>query len=158
MYSFDTNIFVDWWERRYPPDLFPSVRDRMTDLASAGRVLAVELVRDELKAVTADAGLLNWTKQYAAIFIPTDAAIQTEGASVQQAFPGLLDPKAAYVEADPFVIALAKLRGLTVVTNETPASAKHKPKRSHYIPDVCAALQVPCMDLFAMMRKEAWSF
>jgi len=29
MYSFDTNVFMDWWDRRYPPDIFPSVQKAM---------------------------------------------------------------------------------------------------------------------------------
>jgi len=29
MYVIDTNVFLDWWERRYPPDVFPSVQRQM---------------------------------------------------------------------------------------------------------------------------------
>ena len=46
--------------------------------------------------------------------------------------------------------------GATVVSAETPASHKRKPRRSQYVPDVCAALGIPCITNLGMMRREGW--
>mgnify|MGYP001607180629 CR=1 FL=1 len=51
MYCLDTNIFLDWWERRYPPDIFPSVETAMTGLAGNGLICAPERVWDEVQHV-----------------------------------------------------------------------------------------------------------
>jgi hypothetical protein len=78
--------------------------------------------------------------------------------SIQSRFPGLLDPKAEHEEADAYVIALAQQRDGIVVTSETPAADKRKPKREFYIPDVCRELGIPCINLLGLMRREAWRF
>jgi hypothetical protein len=70
----------------------------------------------------------------------------------------MIDPYAIHDEEDRYLIALAKLRGWTVVTHETPAKTKKRPPRSHYIPDVCRAEKVPCIELVELMRREKWSF
>lgn len=70
----------------------------------------------------------------------------------------MIDPYAQHDEADRYVIAFARLNGLTVVTHETPARTKKNPPRTHYIPDVCRSLGVPCIDLVQLMRAERWKF
>jgi hypothetical protein len=66
------------------------------------------------------------------------------------------DPKSQFTEADAYVIAIAKLRGGIVVTQETSSSHKVRPKRTHYIPDVCSGLGIPCINILGMMRREGW--
>jgi len=61
MYSVDTNVFIDWWERRYPPDVFPSVQKAIEDLVSAGKLFAPERVREEINSVGSSA-LKQWIK------------------------------------------------------------------------------------------------
>lgn len=74
------------------------------------------------------------------------------------AYPGLLDPYARHDEADRYIIALAKLHGWAVVTHETPAHSMKHAVRTHFIPDVCRGLGVPCIDLLELMRREKWCF
>jgi Domain of unknown function (DUF4411) len=56
--------------------------------------------------------------------------------------------------ADPWVIALAKARGLTVVTPEVQTGNFDKPR----VPDVCEALGVPWMNLYDWIDRQDWSF
>jgi hypothetical protein len=51
--------------------------------------------------------------------------------------------------ADPWVVALAEARGLTVVTMEEGGTA-NRPK----IPHVCAHFRVPCIPVVDLIRKE----
>ena len=55
------------------------------------------------------------------------------------------------------MIALAKMRDGIVVTQETPAAEKNRPRRTHFIPDVCRELGIPCISLLGMMRREKWA-
>ena len=76
--------------------------------------------------------------------------------AIQGRFPGLLDPKAEHEEADAYVIGLAQQCDGIVVTSETPAAEKRKPKREFFIPDVCRELGIPCINFLGMMRREGW--
>ena len=80
-----------------------------------------------------------------------------EALAIQKVFPGLLDPKAEFEEADAYVIALAKMRNGIVITQETSAAEKRNPKRTHFIPDVCRETGIPCFNLLGLMRKEGWT-
>lgn len=157
MYCLDTNIFLDWWERRYPPDLFPSIENEMTALADANTICAPERVWDEIQHV-GSADLRTWAKANRSIFCAHDVALQTEANAIQVKYPGLIDPYARHDEADRYIIALARLKKFKVVTHETSAQTKKNPPRSHYIPDVCKAENVLCITFVDMMREQRWSF
>jgi hypothetical protein len=84
--------------------------------------------------------------------------LQQEAAAIQARYPELVDARSGHESADPWVIALAKLQGWTVVSQETSANEKRKPPKSYYIPDVCRDLGVPCITLLGLMRREGWTF
>ena len=63
------------------------------------------------------------------------------------------DRKGTY-GADPFVIALAKVEDLIVVTGEKASGNLAKPK----IPDVCADMGIECINILDLMRREKWQF
>ena len=158
VYSIDTCSLIDWQVRYYPSDVFSSLVTAMGDLVVGGRMVAPELVKEEVGAVGGSAELITWVDGQKNLFVPTPEVL-AEAQSIQGRFPGLQDPKAEYEEADAYVIALARLKtGGIVVTQETPASEKKNPKRTHFIPDVCRELGVPCINLLGMMRREGWRF
>ena len=153
-YSVDSSSFMDWQARFYPLDVFTSIVDRVEQLIAAGRFMAPALVKEELEIV-GTGELVAWTEAHKGIFAPTGDVL-VEAQAIQNRFPGLRDPKAEYEEADAYVIALAKLFGGVVVTQETPAAEKRNPKRTHFIPDVCREMGIPCFNLLGLMRREGW--
>jgi len=56
--------------------------------------------------------------------------------------------------ADPFVIALARVHGGVVVTEETQSRNLTKPK----IPDVCDSMGVPWLNLMGFVQEQGWVF
>lgn len=85
------------------------------------------------------------------MIVALDGEIQTRATPIINGFPSLTNTKSVMSgSADPFVIALAQERGLTVVTAE-----KSKPTKPR-IPDVCKALGVPCITLVELFRRESW--
>jgi hypothetical protein len=150
-YSIDTSVLMDWQFRYFPTDIFTSLVNYVDGMIAEGRWLAPDIVAEELNAV-GTAELVAWAKARPQMFVPIEAL------SIQARFPGLKDPKAEFEEADAYVIALAKLREGIVVTQETSAAEKNKPKRTHFIPDVCRELGLPCISLLGLMRREGWSF
>ncbi len=156
IYSVDSSSLMDWQDRFYPTDVFMDLLAKTEALIAAGRFLAPAQVRQEVEAVGTP-GLMDWVEHHRDMFVPT-AQTLTETQAIQRQFAGLLDPRAEHEEADAYVIALAKIRGGIVVTQETAAAEKHKPKRSHYIPDVCRELGISCINFLGLMRREGWRF
>lgn len=154
IYVIDTSAFMDWHDRFYPPDVFASLIGLYDGLISQGRLWSVELVKEELDAM-GSATLQAWAKNRKTIFDPRSNHM-AQALAIEGQFPSLKDPNAQFDEADAYVIALAQLKNAVVVTAETPASTKRKPKRSLYIPDVCSLLGMTSMSNLGMMRREGW--
>jgi hypothetical protein len=130
-YVFDTSSLIGAWIRTYPPDLFPGVWDNMHALAEAGNLLTPEDVLQELRAQ--DDELFAWVKARSELMVvSTSRALLLEARAVLADHPGLTKTGTGRGRADPFVIALAALRGCAVVTQEQGGSAS-KPR----IPYVC---------------------
>ncbi len=157
VYSVDTNIYLDWWERRYPSDIFLSLTAQVEGLIGAGRWRAVKGVSDEI-VHNGTPALKSWAKANPGQFVAHDAAVLKEANAILARFSGMIDPYARHDEADRYIIAHAKLNGWTVVTHETPARSKKHAVRSHFIPDVCSNLGVRCIGLLELMREQKWTF
>ena len=157
MYSIDTNVFIDWWTRRYPPDVFPSVQRAIDGLAASGKIFAPERVLDEINFVGSST-LKQWAKNNKNIFAPHDTQLQTEANSIQFTYPDFIDTTTPYDEADRWIIALAKVKGYIVVTHETSVRQKKNPPRKLFIPDVCRAMNVRCIEFLELLRNEKFVF
>jgi len=156
IYSVDSSSLMDWQARYYPADVFAGLVERIDALIGAGRIIAPALVKEEVEAV-GTVRLIQWAENHVGIFVPT-VELLAEAQTIQNQFAGLRDPRAEYEEADAYVIALGRLRNGIVVTQETPAAEKRNPKRTHFIPDVCRELGIPCVSLLGLIRREGWQF
>ncbi len=126
MYSIDTSALVDCWWKLYPPDVFPTVWRELEQLAQRGQLVATEEVRTELARRLDD--LHRWTAGQPLLFIAIDAAIQVRVQAIVAQFPKLVGPGPTQSYADPFVIALAQLRGFAVVTSEQQSCQAQDPR------------------------------
>jgi hypothetical protein len=154
VYAVDTNVLMDWQARYYPSDVFGSLTARIEGLVAAQRLVAPELVKEEL-GVVGTADLTAWASRQSSMWVP-NADLLEATVAIQGRFPGLRDPKSEFDEADAYIIALAQMRNGTVVTQETSAAEKRNPRRTHFIPDVCRELGLPCISLLGLMRREGW--
>lgn len=151
VYCIDTSALIAAWQERYPPENFPAFWRRIDDLIETSRLTApIEVLReterrsDELHA---------WLAARKDMFRELDDEIQIEAAKVLAQFPRLVGERRLRTSADPFVIALARVSRLQVVTEEKPTGAAQRPN----IPDVCTALGMPsCMGLLDLIRAERW--
>jgi hypothetical protein len=147
---------MDWQARYYPTDVFIGLIASIDALIVAERFIAPALVKEEI-GVVGTAELVDWTENHSGVFVST-ASVLTEALAIQNQFTGLRDPRAAYEEADAYVVALAKIRNGIVVTQETPAAEKRNPRRTHFIPDVCREMGIHCISFIGLMRREGWRF
>ena len=115
-YSIDTSAIIGAWRRSYPPDVFPALWGKLEGLIEKGQLIATEEVLFELERKDDD--VWRWGRAQATMFVEVDEGIQVLVHTILTAHPRLLDTRKSGSGADPFVIALAKARGCTVVTEE----------------------------------------
>ncbi len=150
-YSFDTSAIIGAWRRRFPPDIVPSFWERLDELIEDGSVRSIQEVRSELERKDDD--VFRWAKDRDSLFVPVTKDVIESARHVMRQFPALVSQNGRSA-ADPFVIALARLHGANVVTDEKPAT-----KRGHVaIPNACQGLSVVCHDIFDFVRAERWTF
>lgn len=83
-----------------------------------------------------------------------DDAVWNAAQDILHNYPRLLDTRKNRSGADPFVIALARVNGLIVVSQEPATNKPDKPN----IPDVCKGLHVDCYTWLDLLDKEGWTF
>lgn len=152
-YVIDTSALIHWYVETYPPILLPKLPDRIEGLIAEGRLVAPIEVESELERQADD--LLEWAKGNPALFVEEDENVQAEVRELMRRHFNRAKPHKGISGADPFVIAMAKVRGKrwAVVANENPGSAENRK-----IPFVCKDSGIPCMDFQGMMRQERWVF
>lgn len=122
----------------------------MEQAAQAGQIWIMDEVVTELKRK--DDGVYQWVKGRDTIIVPIDEDIQKHLVGVMKLYPRLVDTKRNRSGCDPWVIALAKARSLSVVTAEKASGSLIKPK----IPDVCKDMGIPCVEVIEFYRKQGW--
>lgn len=70
VYVVDTSALMDWHDRFYPSDTFPTLVDLIDTLIGQGRLLSVQLVHDEVQKM-GSTNLQTWAKARVAIFEAT---------------------------------------------------------------------------------------
>ncbi len=150
-YSFDTSAIVNTWRRYYPPDIFPTLWQNLHDLIDSGAAVATQAALWELEQK--DDEIYEWAKLHSGMFVPIDEMIQSHVRDVMSQFPRLVDNRSNRSGADPFVIALARLHDLTVVTYEERTSSARRPK----IPDVCDEMNLKCINIVQLIRDQGWA-
>ncbi len=122
-----------------------------------GTLISTREVWTELKGQDVSEQVLEWGKRNKKIFSMPDRSEMMFVATIFnvphfQSLIGEQQRLKGMPVADPFVIACAKIRNGTVVTEERlkPNAAK--------IPNVCEYFNVPCTDLEGFMQSQGWNF
>lgn len=151
MYCIDTSAILEGWVRRYPIDVFPTLWDRLAKMIAEGDLVAPDEVGQELSRK--DDGAFEWASARQGLFVELVDEVQVVTSEILSRFPRLVKADQDRTSADPFVIAVARVQKLTVVTQEQ-AGGESKPR----IPMVCAAYDIPCIDLLGLMKAKGWQF
>lgn len=151
-------IFNDtpWTSKKEIPGLW----ERLLDLIETGIVISHAEVLAEIKKDGENGEeLYGWAQEHKDIFKPHDE--YNEGAvirSMSQRYKAFVNQKIGDAHADPWLIAQAKIMGLTIITQET-LSGSPLPQRAR-IPNVCgdSAFSVKCVNLWALTKERGWTF
>ena len=85
--------------------------------------------------------------------MPTDSAVAIEVRSILQTHKRLVMNLKNRNRADPFVIAVANIKGAVVVTGEDGGN-ENRPK----IPYVCSQIGAECIGFLDLIQREGWIF
>jgi hypothetical protein len=155
IYVFDTSSLRSL--QHFYPSVFKTIWDGLDTLIQQQNLISTREVWNELGRQNVSADVLAWAKQNKQIFTTPNAAELQFVAQIFQIphFQNLIGEQQRLKGtpvADPFVIACAKIKGGTVVTEEQLKQNAAK------IPNVCQHFNVPCIDLEGFMQRQGWEF
>lgn len=154
LFSFDSSAFIHAWHRAYRPKNFPSFWTALEEAIVAGEIVASTEVLSELERKDDD--IHKWCKRLAAaVSVEVDDEQQAHMQHIMGTYPRLVDTVKGRSGADPFVIAVARMRyGKIIVVSEEDFGKKDSPR----IPDVCRAEKILCYKLADFIEARGWSF
>lgn len=149
VYVFDTCAILETWVRNFPRDVAPGLWERLEGLIDQGTIVAPDEVFEEIAKKEDE--VHEWAKaRRDRLFVPIDDAQAACVREIVNGYPNIL--RSGRNRADPFVVALAQVRGLTVVTEEGLDGSDRRPK----IPYVCGLRSVACTNVVGLMREQEW--
>jgi hypothetical protein len=149
IYCIDTSALIAAWYERYKPNRFPKLWEQLDQLITEGRLVSSTLVLRECSKQRSEE-LHGWLKPREAMFITPDETVQGQVDHIVNTYTGLVSAGKEKFQADPFVIAQAKVNSYTVITEETGIGSLAK------IPGVCNAMKVECINLMQLIDEEDW--
>ena len=152
--------------QHFYPSVFKTIWEGLNSLVQQQNLVSTREVWNEIERQNLSADVLAWSKQNKKIFTTPNAAelkfvTQILKITHFQSLIGERQRLKGTPVADPFVIACAKIKGGTVVTEEgwlrVTSILTPKPNAAK-IPNVCHHFNVPCINLEEFMRQQGWAF
>jgi hypothetical protein len=156
IYVFDTSSFREM--ETFYPEIFESVWTKINEAVKGGILVSTREVYNEIPKGAPPTFFLEWLNSVKSRVFLTPDEEETQFVSEIfkiEHFQALVSKKTmarGNPVADPFVIACAKVKKGTVVTEEKQKDNAAK------IPNVCARFDIPCTNLNGFMRKLGWKF
>ena len=155
IYVFDTSSIRSL--QHFYPRVFRKIWSDIEVIAQAGNFISTREVFNELERQDVSDEIRQWVKDHKSLFTTPSAAELNFVADIFKVkhFQGLIGAQQrlkGMPVADPFVIACAKVKNGTVVTEE-----RSKPNAAK-IPNVCQHFKIPCIDLEEFMYQQGWTF
>lgn len=148
-YSFDTSGFIESWRTHYPKDVFPRIWDFLKVKIKDNIIVASYLVKIELNHQQDD--LTKFVNQFNNLFVVPNKEIQNcVNLLINNPNFNKWGISEAH-QADPFVVALAKVNNLSVVSYENNRSKKNN------IQAACREFKVKHLTFVEFLRLESFN-
>lgn len=125
--------------------VYSTLWQNIDELVKSSEIVICSEVKDEVE----DETLKPWIQQCTVLDV--DAGIQQNVVRIVNEHPELLSFTNMKSSGDAFLIATAMKYRIAVITEEN----KDSPKK---IPRICAAYNIPCINVTELAEKEGWSF
>ncbi len=156
-YVVDNNVLITLMAH-HPKDrpAYQAIWDEIESLIKQKRIFSTMVVYEEImRYLGKDDRLKKWAISHKKrFFVSPDGETWRLAQGIATKFPDLLDKKKLQTgepDADPFLIALAKSEGSTIITQEK----KELPNR---IPVVASHYRVRCIDLYEFFEERKLKF
>ena len=156
-YAVDTNVLITLMAH-HPQDkpTYQAIWDEIEALIKQENIFSTMIVYEEIiRYLGKNAQLKKWAISHKKrFFIPTNSEVFKLAQDVAKDFPDLLNKEKLQTgepDADPFLIALAKSEGATIITQER----KDLPNR---IPMVASYYRVKSIDLYEFFERRKLKF
>ena len=162
IFLIDSNALMQPYRFFYAFDLVPSYWDRLRGYLASGRIVILDIVKEEIEK--GQDRLSKWMSEVDVLVIIskiTEETIKYYGDVIQYiATSGYYKASAvtSWAQAsvaDPWIIASAKANGFTIVTQEVVSGglSKKTPNKMAKIPDVARHFEINTIDIYEMMRS-----
>ena len=155
-YIIDSDVLISAKNAYYAFNICPGFWDSLIDHHRAGAVHSIDRVQQELLAGREDEDLVQWIRKD----LPPEFFLSTQEPEIIDAYREVMlwvqqnaqytdSAKAKFAtEADGWLAAFAKVKGLQVITNEQP---RPESRSRILLPDVCTQFKVERHNTFAML-------
>lgn len=150
-YIVDTDVLIGFNDS-IPMDVYETQWKLIGESIEKGKIVICEAVFNEIKK---SVELKQWLNNYKdLISLCYKNNVLVEAKVIINEYPKLIDVNNPSDQSDPYVIALAKLNGFTVLTNEKYSEGGKKTK----IPYICKKMSINCINTHDFYRIENWKF
>jgi len=140
-YIIDTNVLIDFNDS-LPMDVY----------ITQWKMIICEAVFNEIKK---SVELKQWLEKYKKLIESCYSdKVLIEAKVIINNYPKLIEINNPSDQSDPYIIALSKLNGFTVLTNEKYSVGSKKTR----IPFICKEMLIKCINTHEFYKNENWKF
>lgn len=151
-YLIDSSVLITC-ANNTPFDYFPSFWNKLNESVSSGQIVICDVVAAEISAKVDK--LKKWVGVYKSLYrITLVSGIVVEAKLIINKYPNLVDINNPNDQADPYLIALAKVDQLSVISDERYSENSSKTR----IPFICKQEKIECFNRFDFFKNEGWKF
>ena len=152
-YCADANIFIECWNRIYPPCIFPSLWEQISQRRNY--IILIKPIYDQIfqgeSPGESQDPLRVWLRKNNFSATPIDGETEKLSLELEKKYQ-ITDQSKGVDQNDLTLIAYAKKENKIVVTLEGRQDQKPRKKRNWKIPLVCQEEKISCVDFVEMVR------
>lgn len=156
-YCVDANFFYEFWlpDRKFRKDIYDKLWKHMVSQISGGIITSTEEVYREIKESN-DPDFQKWLDAHKAqLYVEDDLAVIKLATEILNKHPEILFQKGKKNGADAFVVATAKVYGLSVISEENRVpEADLKNGACVKVPNLCDEQNVKCYTILEYCANE----
>lgn len=161
MYLLDSNIYINFYDRYYCMNFFPTFWQHLVGILDSNVVIPDIVVLENYQDPSFLAWLnANYNKEFLnhKNFVSEWIEVINHLGNCGYYKPSALSSDKGWANeriADPWLIAIAKKKDYTIVTDEikNPNLNKINPSKSAKIPDVCEQMGVKCISMNQFFKE-----
>ncbi len=152
-YCFDSSVFINSWRVYYSPESFSPLWEKISELIKEDRIFVPKEVEKEI--INGKDDLAEWFKIQNKCVKPYTEEQLLIVQRIVNKYPKVSQyHKVRPFHADPFIVALAKVENLTVVSFEGNNGSNDNPS----IPLLCREQSIKCITMSGFFKEESINF